>query len=123
VLFDTTQLALERTIQGASQRHSALANNLANAETPGYQRMDVDFHGVLGQALAGADGSAARERVEHSAFATAVDTSVGATRADGSTVDADREAAMLAENALDHQTAVQVARARIQMLRVAMGVA
>ena len=25
----------------------ALANNLANAETPGYQRVDVDFHGAL----------------------------------------------------------------------------
>ena len=121
MLFDTTQLALERAIQGASQRHGALANNLANAETPGYQRMDVDFHGVLGRALSA--GAGARERVEGSAFAAAADTSVGATRADGSTVDADREAAMLAENALDHQTAVQVARARIQMLRVAMGVA
>ena len=34
VLIDTTQLALERTISGAAQRHEALAANLANATTP-----------------------------------------------------------------------------------------
>ena len=119
MLFDTTQLALERAIQGASQRHAALAANLANAETPGYRRVDVDFHGTLSRALG--TGENARAAVEGAAFATAPDPSAGPTRADGSTVDAEAEAAKLAENTLDHQTAVQVARARIEMLRIAMG--
>ena len=35
VLIDTTQLALERSISGAAQRHEALAANIANASTPG----------------------------------------------------------------------------------------
>jgi flagellar basal-body rod protein FlgB len=117
VLFDTTQIALERAIQGAGQRHSALAANLANAETPGYQRKDVDFHGTLSAAMAGG-----REAVERTAFATAADPTATAKRADGNTVDAESEAAQLAVNSLDHQTAVQVARSRIDMLRVAMGV-
>ena len=52
MLFDTTQLALERAISGASQRHAALAANLANVTTPGYQRVDVDFHSALQGALA-----------------------------------------------------------------------
>ena len=118
MLFDTTQLALERAIQGASQRHAALAANIANAETPGYRRVDVDFHGTLRQAMSGG-----RMAIERTAFLTAPDATAGATRADGSTVDADAEAAMLAENSLDHQTAVQVARARIEMLKIAMGAA
>jgi flagellar basal body rod protein FlgB len=46
----------------------------------------------------------------------------GATRADGSTVDVDAESAKLAANGLDHQTAVQIAGARLQILRSAMGV-
>ena len=50
-LFDNTQLALERAISGASMRHEVLANNLANAETPGFQRSDVDFHTTLAQAM------------------------------------------------------------------------
>ena len=51
MLFDTTQFALERAIGGAAQRQTALAANLANANTPGYQRVDVDFHTALGAAM------------------------------------------------------------------------
>jgi flagellar basal-body rod protein FlgB len=120
VLIDTTQLALERAIQGASQRHAALASNLANAETPGYQRVDVDFHGALAGALeAGTDRRAALERT---AFSPQADGSVGAVRADGSTVDVDAESAKLAANALEHQAAVQVAHARVEIMRTALGI-
>jgi flagellar basal-body rod protein FlgB len=119
VLFDTTQAALEGAIAGAAARHQALAANLANANTPGYQRVDVDFHGTLSAAMAGGEGTA--ERLHGVKFAARVDAP-GATRADGSTVDVDAESAKLAANALEHQAAVQVAHARIGILRAAMGV-
>lgn len=115
MLFDTTQLALERAIEGAGKRHQALAANLANANTPGYQRVDVDFHGALAAAVGGGDD------LHHVAFSAAPDASAGAVRADGSTVDVDAEAARLAANALEHQAAVQVAHARIGILKAAMG--
>src|SRR5690242_17858413 len=57
-LIDNTQLGLERAISGASLRQSVLANNLANAETPGYRRMDVDFHDALAQAMNSGDAAA-----------------------------------------------------------------
>src|SRR3712207_504060 len=88
VLIDTTQLALERTISGAAQRHEALAANLANATTPGYRRVDVDFHGALAAALGSSD---ARHAVESTGFATQADRTVGATQADGSSIDVDAE--------------------------------
>ena len=115
MLFDTTQLALERAIEGAGKRHEALAANLANANTPGYQRVDVDFHGALSSAM----GS--REALQSLSFSPARDGSAGAVRADGSTVDVDSESAKLAANALEHQAAVQVAQARIGILKAAMG--
>jgi flagellar basal-body rod protein FlgB len=115
VLFDTTQLALERAIEGAGKRHEALAANLANANTPGYQRVDVDFHGALASAID------SREALHSLSFAPARDASAGAVRADGSTVDVDAESAKLAANALEHQAAVQVAHARIGILKAAMG--
>jgi flagellar basal-body rod protein FlgB len=117
VLFDTTQLALERAIEGAGKRHEALAANLANANTPGYQRVDVDFHGALAAAVARGD----RTALEGLSFSPAKDASAGATRADGSTVDVDAESAKLAANALEQQAAVQVAHARIGILKAAMG--
>jgi flagellar basal-body rod protein FlgB len=119
VLFDTTQLALERAIQGAALRQTALAGNLANANTPGYRRVDVDFHSALGRALGAGDG--AREALERTGFSAATD-GTGAVRADGGTVDADAEASKLAANALEHQAAVQIAATRNAILSIAMGV-
>ena len=118
VLFDTTQSALEAAISGAAQRQQALAANLANANTPGYQRVDVDFHGALTAAL----GSENAGEALHSLRLTPQVDASGATRADGSTVDVDAESAKLAANALEHQAAVQVAHARIGILKAAMGV-
>jgi flagellar basal-body rod protein FlgB len=119
VLFDTTQLALERAIEGAGKRHEALAANLANANTPGYQRVDVDFHGALAAAIGRGEDS--KTALESLSFSAARDASAGATRADGSTVDIDAESAKLAENALEQQAAVQVAHARLGILKAAMG--
>jgi flagellar basal-body rod protein FlgB len=121
VLFDTTQLALERAIEGAGKRHEALAANLANANTPGYQRVDVDFHGALAAAMTGGEDDA-NTALQGLSFAPTKDASAGATRADGSTVDVDAESAKLAANALEQQAAVQVAHARIGILKAAMGV-
>lgn len=116
MLHDTTQIALERAISGASMRQSALASNLANANTPGYQRVDVDFHGALSAAMGD------RQAIERTSFAPTRDASAGAVRADGSTVDVDAESARLAANALEHSAAVTVAGTRIHILQVAMGV-
>ena len=110
MLIDTTQLALERTIAGASQRHNALAANIANASTPGYRRVDVDFHGALAAALGSSD---AKHSVESAAFTT---------QADGNSIDIDNESAKLAANALEQQAAVSVAKTRNAILRSAMGV-
>jgi flagellar basal-body rod protein FlgB len=118
VLFDTTQLALERAISGASARQDALAANIANADTPGYRRVDVDFHGALTAAMG---SSNQRGALEGTGFTPRVDRSAGAVRADGSTVDIDSESAKMAANALDQSAAVQVAQARIHILEAAMG--
>jgi flagellar basal-body rod protein FlgB len=121
VLFDTTQLALKRAIEGAALRQKALANNLANANTPGYRRVDVDFHSALGRALAAGSAGESRASLERVSFSAATDAT-GAVRADGSTVDPDAESAKLAANALEHQAAVQVAATRNAILQTAMGV-
>ena len=121
MLFDTTQLALQGVIAGAAQRHQALAANLANAETPGYQRVDVDFHSTLAAALS--QGSGAAAALGQATFAPSRDLSTGAVQADGNSVDPDSESAKMAENALEQETAVQVAQTRIHILESAMGVA
>jgi flagellar basal-body rod protein FlgB len=114
-LFDTTQLGLERAIAGAAQRHTALADNLANANTPGYAPKDVDFHSALRSAFA--EG---REAVAGASFAVTSDA--GVMRADGSGVDVDVASAELAKNGLEYEALVSAARGRSDILRSAMGV-
>jgi len=114
-LFDSTQLALESAARGASMRQQALTNNLANINTPGYQRQDVDFHSALQAA------KAAREDPTTIAFTPSTDPT-RVVRADGSGLDIDQEGASLAENSLEYQAIVQVMGARFAILKTAIGV-
>jgi flagellar basal-body rod protein FlgB len=46
---------LEAGLRGTSLRQSAIANNLANIDTPGYRRQDVQFENVLAKAMESGD--------------------------------------------------------------------
>jgi flagellar basal-body rod protein FlgB len=116
-LYDLTQLGLESAIRGASDRQTAIAGNVANANTPGYRRQDVDFHGALQQAMAAGAG----DQVENVGFQATTDGSAP-MQADGNSVDIDVENANLAKNGLEYEALVSVARARIEILKAAMGV-
>jgi len=115
-LFDTTQYALNRAIAGTAVRQAAISNNLANADTPGYQRQDVDFHSALRSAIG--QGNDAVNAVE-----PAVQTDpTSALRYDGSNIDVDKENAAMAENGLEQEALVSVAKARVDILKTALGV-
>ena len=112
-IYDTTQSALEKAILGSSARQQAITENLANVDTPGYQRVDVDFHKTLRDAMASGDLKGATFSAQRDASAT--------VRPDGSTVDADVEAAAQARNGLEYETLVQVSKARVDIIEAAMG--
>jgi len=114
-LFDITSVALERAMSGASLRQQALSDNLANANVPGYQRKDVDFQGALQRAMAG--GKPALEQTTFSMQPTGE----GAVRADGGTVDVDKEATSLAQNSLMYESLATVVKSRSSILRTAIG--
>jgi flagellar basal-body rod protein FlgB len=119
-LFDATQLGLERAIQGAATRQTALTGNVANANTPGYRRQDVDFHSALRAAFAeGTDQQP--QALDNVAFKPQVDSDA-VMQADGNGVDIDVENADLAKNGLEYEALVTVARARLDILKSAMGV-
>src|SRR5690606_17146727 len=101
---------------GSSLRAQALAQNVANINTPGYRRVDVTFQSQLKNAIA-----ASRE--------TGTDINVNqrfdldrasAVRVDGNAVDVDQENALVAENALYHQGLTSLMGAHRRMLETAM---
>jgi flagellar basal-body rod protein FlgB len=103
-------------MSGAQLRGAVLANNIANANTPGFQRSDVDFHSVLAAAMDGGSADAVRSAT----FSPAPDGS-GAVRVDGSNVDIDREMSELSQNSLEYQALTSVAAARVNILKTAIG--
>jgi flagellar basal-body rod protein FlgB len=121
-LFDITQLALERAIGGAAMRHTAIAGNIANANTPGFVPKDVDFHAALATALEqrGASTEELRSDLESVSFSAAPDGTVR-MRADGSGFDIDAQAAQLAGNGLEYEALVTIARGRIDIIKSAIG--
>jgi flagellar basal-body rod protein FlgB len=128
-LFDSTELTLTAAMRGATARQQALSDNLANVDTPGYVRKDVDFQDTLKAALAGgtstgsgaASATAAASSLDGMSFTAQPDSSSTAMRVDGNSVDVDKESSALAENALEYQSLEQVARTRIEILQSAMG--
>ena len=50
-LFDVTERALEVGLHGTELRQQVIANNLANVNTPGFKRSDVEFQRQLAEAL------------------------------------------------------------------------
>jgi len=116
-LFDLTDLAVQRGLQGASLRQQVLSNNLANANTAGFKRSDVDFESSLASALGTSDPE---QSLQSLAFAPQTDSSTTMT-ADGNNVDTDTEMADLTENAVQYETLAAVEQQRLAMLKEAMG--
>ena len=115
-LFDAAQMALSAAMRGSGVRQQALANNLANVDTPGYVRKDVDFHDALRSAMSGSTDTSSMS------FEAQADTSAP-VRLDGNTVDVDAESSAMSQNALEYDALAKVASARIDILKSAMGVA
>lgn len=92
-LFGNNPANMERALSRASLRHELLAKNLANINTPGYKRQDVDFAMVLDQEV---------DR------RTAIRTDRGSIRTDGNSVDLEQEIVAMAETELRYQMLTEV---------------
>jgi flagellar basal-body rod protein FlgB len=116
-LFDLTDLVVQRGLEGSSLRQQVLSNNLANANTAGFKRSDVDFESTLASALGSGDSS---QSVANVSFQPQTDDSTAMT-VDGNNVDTDTEMADLTSNAVQYETLTAVEQQRFAMLKTAMG--
>jgi flagellar basal-body rod protein FlgB len=106
-VIDSLSDGLEQYMNVISLRQKLVASNIANADTPGYKTQDVDFQASL---QAAADGGSP----------TAISVSGLAVRNDGNNVDLDREARLLAENAMRFNVAANLMRSELQNVREAI---
>ncbi len=97
-------------------RHEVVSHNLANLNTPGYQRLEATFEDQFQKALSGS-GDVSRAAGIKARIQTAGDAT---TRPDGNSVDLDKELGELQRTALMFQTYTKLLEARIGMMRRAM---
>ena len=97
----------EQALMVQGQRMGVLAGNLANADTPGYKTQDLDFQTAFQSAL---DGGTPQP----------VPVSGLAVKNDGNNVDLDREARLLAENALRFGVASNLMKSQFTQIKEAI---
>jgi flagellar basal-body rod protein FlgB len=99
--------SVERYMNVLSTRQKLVAANIANADTPGYQTKDIDFQAELENQIGNSNPNV-------------MEVPGLKTKNDGNNVNVDREARLLAENALRFSVASNLARAELSMVRSAI---
>jgi flagellar basal-body rod protein FlgB len=127
-IFDSLSYrAAHAAITGLTRRQEAISANVANIDTPGYQRRSVDFETALQEHIDRelGKGTLATTNPKHftegGARARAanhvIPREVIADRNDGNAVSIDEEMALMAETQLLHQALTQTLGMRLGTLR------
>ena len=115
---DTYQLA-RKLLDATSLRQEAIASNIANAETPGYRRLDLapDFATELKARLAtGASSDTLATLQPH----LAEDQHARSVRPDGNSVEIEQELLEMNRNNVDYEYLSDLVSQNIKQLRVAI---
>jgi flagellar basal-body rod protein FlgB len=117
----------QHALQARIQRAEVLANNLANADTPGYKARDIDFQAMMEKAQGQMSGFG-MERT-HAAH---MDAGAGSSHnehlyripqqpsIDGNTVEPQQEQARFMRNAMDYQASFQFLKGKFDGMKKAL---
>ena len=145
-LFDTTSRALEFAVAGTQMRHHVITSNIANADTPKYKSLDLDFQQTLRTALneerptPPSNAIGRFQQLENKSFALGVKMThqkkaeqtrnrfgthllaepTTEERLDRNNVDVDKEMAKLMENSYFHRAYLELANRKFRVLKNAI---
>jgi flagellar basal-body rod protein FlgB len=108
---DVTMTALHSMLRGLSARQTAIADNIANVETPGYTAKTVDFESSLREALA----SGSTPDVAPSTALTADEA-----LPNGNNVQIGEEMTSLTQTNLSYELAIQAMTSKFAILRTSI---
>lgn len=121
LFFDRTTAVLGKVLDGTASRQRVLAENIANADTPGYTRQDVTFEGALRDALTRPTPDPHKQvtAIEDVAIDTTADTA-SPRRVDGNNVNMEREMVAVAKNSLQYESSAQMLTMKLRVLKLAI---
>jgi len=124
---------VDAAMKASELRQQVYANNIANIDTPGYKRQDVNFESILQQTLAnaglpvqgagpsaGSSSTPALWQALSNVQPQIVTDTATAVNNNGNNVDANAEMAKLAENQLRYNGMVQDLQLRLHRMQTAI---
>ena len=108
---------IDAGIKAETLRQKTIANNVANAETPGYRRIDVKFEDLLAKHLS-KDGKLDLRDIEPEIFHPK-DTAV---KSNGNDVNWQNEVGNMVKNSLRHKAYVRLLEKKYRQIELAIDV-
>jgi flagellar basal-body rod protein FlgB len=117
--------AAKRALDGLTRRQEVISSNLANVDTPGYTAKQLNFESALRSELS-RSGSLDLQSTQAGHLSPAeqggrlmqvINRPGGTPRADGNTVDIDRELLEMSETSLRFETLTTLLNKRYSLLR------
>jgi flagellar basal-body rod protein FlgB len=112
VFDDVSYSSLRVAVAGLSARQTAIADNIANIETPGYQARKVKFEEALTHAVDNGESPAS--------VRPSVLTSLEPSRLNGSNVNLDEETLSHIDTTMRYQLTLRALDSKYSMLRTAI---
>lgn len=111
-------LAANKALDAVVLREGAIANNIANLETPGYKRVDLapSFQSELERATAAGDP----QSISSLNPSLAVDANATASSLDGNTVHLENELMQMNQNSMTHSLETQLISGTLAKLQMAI---
>ncbi len=110
---------IERVLDLRQSRQAVLQSNVANMETPGYMRHDLDFEAALEKSLGGA-GHLVRTNPMHLPPPDDPADPASSVKRENRPVDLDEEMLAISENQLMYEIAARLAARKFEGLKFAI---
>ncbi|AGI38630.1 flagellar basal-body rod protein FlgB [Thermoclostridium stercorarium subsp. thermolacticum DSM 2910] len=116
LLFADTRI--EKALDVAWKRNEIISENIANVDTPGYKRKDVQFENYLNSELKHGSISNFNSKLSNNDGIRVVYDNINYSyRLDGNNVDIEREMAIMAENTIRYYTLINRISSQFNKIR------
>ena len=116
IVDNSTTALLSLALDAAAMRQQAIAQNIANASTPGYQRVSVNFETRMTELVNDTAQGAAPSLAELANYRPTLEVGSGP----GSTVALDQEMVQLSDTVLHHQALLKALGKHLELIGVAI---
>jgi flagellar basal-body rod protein FlgB len=118
VMASENYVLAKKLLDAAAFRHELIATNLANAETPGFKRVDLDP--AFAQKLDSLVQNGNLDNTHQLELQAVADKTAGTARPDGNNIELDRELLELNRNALEYEFLAQYTSDSLARLKTAI---